>query len=146
MEEALELKCLISLVLHVQLTFQLALSQRDAVDKPKLVWPLLLHRSIQHRPAQAKVQLDTVVRLAAQTFTAALAQELPETVSRKAMLRELAGGMGLGGWSEYREDQGDPATNGLGSIEGRGVGEEQLFGAVCGFPGRHGGPVQVHGD
>lgn len=86
MEQALKVEGLVALVLHMQLHLQLALAQCDAVDQAEVVWPLLLRILTEHSTTQAEVQLDTVVGLGIHTLAAALSQELPNTVSRKAML------------------------------------------------------------
>lgn len=119
MEEGLELKRLITLVLDVQLCFQLALAQGDAVDEAKGVGPFGFDLVSEKVTAQAEIQLDTVVGLAAQAFTAALSQELPKAVPGETMLGQFASGVGLGRRAKDREDQRDAASDGFGAVESR---------------------------
>lgn len=110
----------------MQLRLQFPLAQSDTVYESEVIRPLLLVRLVQKFTAQTKVQFDTVVRLA-QTLAATLSQELPVTVSGESVLREVPRGVGFGRRAKDGEDEWDAAADGLGAVEDRGTGEEQLF-------------------
>ena len=116
MEEGLELKGLLSLILDMQLRLQFSLSQCNAVDKTEIIRPLLLGCLVEEFTAKTEVQLDTVVGLAAQTLAAALSQELPVAVSGEAVLREVSSGVRFGRRAEDREHEWDASADGLGSV------------------------------
>jgi len=135
MEQALKLKALSALVLHLHGRLQRTLPKCDAENQPKFKRPLGSRRRVQHCATQPEVQPYAAISLILEALTRAAAQKLPVVISSETVLREALCGVVFRRCAEDGEDERDAAADGLGAVEFGGGGQEYLLGA-----GRGGSP------
>lgn len=90
MQKSLALKRHVTLVCHHQRSAQALRSQRNAVQKTKLIGPQLSSSIVEVLRGQTKVELDAVRR------SLGLAKELPAGVAGEAVLGKLGCGFVVG--------------------------------------------------
>src|SRR5271156_127138 len=132
MEQALKLKALFALVLHLHGRLQRALPKRDAENQPKFKRPLGSRRLIQHCATQPKVQPYAAIRLFLEALTRATAQKLPVVISSETVLREILCSVVFRRCAKDGKDERDAAADGLGTVKFGGGGQEYLLGASRG--------------